>query len=191
VAAGKAVTVLHVGLLRVAIDGRQTVVRAGACAPGLYLGPGLSSPPVSSAVVARGVAGTGKVCPPDGSMRGASSADIEETDDLSGGQTRTEVPLIEDTAPLQDETVHGVFRLLAGAGLPGPDRSVIPSRARVAVSIAPAGGGRPVFRAANVNTATGVAAGPFPPGVYRARWVLHDLNGDTRTMRSRFIVGAG
>jgi hypothetical protein len=39
-----------------------------------------------------------------------------------------------------------------------------------------------------VNTTGGVPIGPLPAGVYRARWVLHDANGDTRTERTRFIV---
>jgi len=46
--------------------------------------------------------------------------------------------------------------------------------------------GRIVFRASNVNTATGATVRDLAPAAYRATWILTDANGDTRTIRTRF-----
>jgi hypothetical protein len=48
-------------------------------------------------------------------------------------------------------------------------------------------GGKPLFDAANVGTARGVSVGDLPTGAYVARWVLRDVNGDTRTIRTHFV----
>jgi hypothetical protein len=122
-----------------------------------------------------------------GRATGLATADIEQTDDLSGGQTKTEVPQIIDTSPTQDATVYGRFIALAGAAFGGPHGSFVPSRARVALTITRAAGRQVLFRAANVNSAVGVAVPALAPGVYAARWVLTDANGDTRTVRTRFV----
>src|SRR5207302_81041 len=60
-----------------------------------------------------GVALTGQVCPTSGHARGLPSANISHTDELSGGQTETEVPDIADTSPMEGETMYGRFTALA------------------------------------------------------------------------------
>jgi len=44
-----------------------------------------------------------------------------------------------------------------------------------------------VFHAANAAGAGGVSVPSLPAGVYAARWVVTDQNGDTRTVRTRFV----
>jgi len=83
------------------------VIASGRCEPGDYYGRPLTTPPVSAGVGADGVAGTGTICPVSGNAAGLSSRDIEQSDDLSGGQTLTQVPDIENTSPTQGETVYG------------------------------------------------------------------------------------
>jgi hypothetical protein len=97
------------------------------------------------------------------------------------------VPDVEDTSPLQAETVYGGFTALADPGLPGPNNSVLALTDTVALSIAPAGGGAPVFSSGNVNSASGVAVPALTPGTYAATWVVTDKNGDTRTVHTRFV----
>jgi hypothetical protein len=184
--AGRTLTVLHLAHLRVHINGNETAVASGNCEAGDYYGASLTSPPVGLGI-GHGAVGTGTICPLSGDATGLATADIEQTDDLSGGQTKTEVPQIVDTAPTQDATVYGPFVALAGAALAGPHGSLVTSRARVAVTITPAAGRRVLFRAANVNSAGGVAVPALARGVYAASWVLTDGNGDTRTVRTRFV----
>lgn len=118
--------------------------------------------------------------------RGLSTANIEQTDDFSGGQTRTEVPNIETTSPVSGETLYGPFIASAQIALPGPNGSLLPARAEVALTITPAGARQPVLRLGNVAVTQGVAMPGLVPGLYDARWVLTDANGDTRTIRTRF-----
>ncbi len=93
---------------------------------------------------------------------------------------------------MNGEIVYGNIVALAESGLPGPDNSVTPtdSTSRVAVSIAPAAGGAPVFTNSNVDTANGATVTGLKTGSYRATWTLTDANGDTRTVSSRFIEQA-
>jgi hypothetical protein len=181
-------SVLHVAHLRVNLTGRQTAISSGRCEPGAYYGGPLTAPPVGSAVGTGGAAGTGTICPLSGRAGGLSTGAIAQTDDRSGGQTELRVPDIEATAPLQGETVYGPFLAFASAGLPGAHNSVVPTPEAVSLTITPAGGGAPVFSAGNVNSAGGVAVGALPAGVYAAKWVLTDANGDTRTVTTRFAA---
>ena len=145
----------------------------------------VSKPPVSAAI-GEGIGGTGTVCPPSGRAKGLSAADIAQTDDFSGGQTVTQVPQIESTAPIQDETLYGSFVASAQSGLPGPHGSISATGVPVALTITPAGSGHRVFHAINVDTLRGVDVPALAPGSYVATWVLHDASGDTRTVTTRF-----
>jgi hypothetical protein len=49
----------------------------------------------------------------------------------------------------------------------------------------------PVFKAANVDTDRGVTVTGLKPGSYLAVWTLTDLNGDTRTVETRFAEQLG
>ncbi len=187
-------TTLHVAHLRVDITGEQTQLAGGTCQAGDYYGPPLSAPPTNQSAgdpsaIAGGSALTGEICPLSGNASGLSTSDIAQTDDQSGGQTQTEVPDVQDTSPLQGETVYGAFTALAETGLPGSNNTVIPTdtTSKVALSIAHASGGAPVFTAPNVDTADGVAVPALAPGSYKATWTLTDANGDTRTVSTRFI----
>lgn len=194
-AAGRVLTTLHVAHLRVDLIGSQTVAASGSCEAGDYWGaPPTDEPPLFSALAGDplgGIAGTGTVCPAGGDAAGLPTDDIAQTDDLSGGQTATEVPTIEDTSPLAGAEVYGGFTALADAALPGPNGSIDAVTDTVSVSIAPAGGGAPVFTSANVDTAGGVPVAALAPGVYQATWKLIDRNGDTRTIQSRFAEQSG
>lgn len=185
-AAGRRLTTLHVAHLRVAIIGNQTQIASGTCQAGDFYGPPLGATPVSDQV-GDGAFGTGTICPQSGKAKGLSTKDISQVDDFSGGQTTTQVPLIESTAPIQDETMYGSFVASAQSGLPGAHGSITATGAPVALTIAGAASRRPVFHATNVDTATGVPVPALAPGPYVATWVLRDANGDTRTVMTRFV----
>jgi hypothetical protein len=186
----RTLTTLHVAGLVAKVIGEQTALGAGsACQPGLYYGPPLSANPISTAAGLTGSGGatlTGEVCPASGSAAGLSTAAIEQTDDRSGGLTQTEVADIENTSPINGETVYGPFTALAQAGFAGPSNSVTSNGDPVSVSITPAGSATPVFTSANVNTAAGAAVSALAPGNYSATWTWGDSNGDSRTQTTRF-----
>ena len=195
----RTLTTLHVAHLQVAILGEETVLAAGRCQPGAYYGlPPTTFPPNSSAgaptsAATGGAALTGEICPTSGDAAGLPTAAIAQTDDLSGGLTRTEVPDVLDTSPGEGETIYGRFTAAAETGLPGPDNSLIPtdSSSLVSLSIRPSAGGRPVFRAVNVDIPSGIPAPALRPGPYTATWVLTDANGDIRLVQTRFIEQPG
>jgi hypothetical protein len=180
----RVLTVLHVAHLRVDITALETIASGGTCEPGEYYGPPLTKVPTSPAVGA-GIAGDGTICGASGGLRSLPTADIAQTDDRSGGQTRTEVPEIVRTTPLDGDTLYGEFIAIARAGLPGRAGSVIGDGSPVALTITQ--GGRTVFRARNVDTQSGVVVGSLAPGAYGAQWVLKDANGDSRTVRTAFV----
>lgn len=184
-AAGRRLTSLHVAHLRVAITANQTTIASGTCQPGDYWGAPQTAPAPSSAI-GLGIAGGGKICPNSGRAKGLPTTDIAQLDDFSGGQTVLQVPLIESTAPIQDETLYGSFVASAQSGLPGPHGSIAAGGVPISLTITPAGSGRVAFRAANVDTSRGVAVSGLAPGAYTAHWVLRDRNGDTRTLTTRF-----
>jgi hypothetical protein len=185
-AAGRRLTSLHVAHLRVDLVGDETTVASGTCQAGDYWGPPVSKLPISVAVGA-GIAGSGTICPMSGHAKGLSVADIAQTDDFSGGQTQTQVPEIESTAPIQDETLYGSFVASAQSGLPGPHGSIAATGVPVALTIRTAGSRHRVFHAANVDTPRGVDVSALAPGPYVATWVLRDAAGDTRTVTTRFV----
>lgn len=185
-AAGRRLTSLHVAHLRVDLIGNETTVASGTCQAGEYWGPPVSKVPISDAV-GDGIAGSGTVCPTSAHAAGLTTAEIAQTDEFSGGQTVTQVPQIESTAPIQDETLYGSFVASAQSGLPGPHGSVAAAGVPVALTIRTAGSRHRVFHAANVDTARGVAVSPLTPGPYVATWVLRDASGDTRTVTTRFV----
>jgi hypothetical protein len=193
----RTVTTLHVAHLRVDITGQQGSLAGGTCEPLGYFAPPLSEAPTNAfagdpTAFAGGSALTDSVCPASGDAAGFSATNIVQTDELSGGQTTTVVPSVEDTSPMQGENVYGNFVALAESGLPSPDGfTPTDSTSRIALSIAPAGGGAPVFTSSNVDTATGVPVNALSPGSYKATWTLSDANGDTRTATTRFIENAG
>jgi hypothetical protein len=183
--ANRRLTALHVAHLHVGIIGNQSVAASGTCQPGDYWGPPVARTP-SSAAVGLGISGNGTVCPDSGRARGLPTAVIAQTDDFSGGETETQVPLINSTAPIQDETLYGGFVASAQSGLPGPHGSDSAGGVPIALTITAAGSRTRVFHAANVDTARGVAVPALTPGPYVATWVLHDAAGDTRTVTTRF-----
>ena len=185
--AGRRLTSLHVAHLRVDIAGDQTQIASGTCQPGDYWGPPVTHAPTSGQI-GEGISGSGTICPNSGRAKGLPAAEIAQTDEFSGGQTETQVPVIESTAPIQDETLYGSFIASAQSGLPGPHGSVAATGVPVALTIAPAGHRRHVaFHSTNVDTASGVTVPALTPGSYVATWVLHDAAGDTRTVTTRFV----
>jgi hypothetical protein len=44
-----------------------------------------------------------------------------------------------------------------------------------------------VFSSSNVAAPGGVAVPALAAGVYDARWVVHDVNGDTRAVKTIFV----
>jgi len=190
----RVLTTLHLAHLRAVIDGGTTVLAGGTCQPDQYYGPPLSAPPLSASAglpsdpVNGGGALTGQICPSNGDATGMPTAIIAQTDELSGGQTQTEVPYVRNTSPAQGEIVYGRFTALAESGLPGPDKSVIrDSTSRIAVRITRSSGGSPVFTAANVDSRRGLPVNGLRPGGYIAAFTLIDVNGDRRVVTKRFI----
>jgi len=184
-AAGRRLTSLHVARLRVAITGNQTTITSGTCQPGDYWGKPQTAPAPSTAI-GLGIAGSGTICPASGRAKGLPTTDIAQLDDFSGGETVLQVPVVESTAPIQDETLYGSFVASAQSGLPGPHGAVAAGGVPISLTITAAGSNHVVFGAANVDTARGVPVGGLAPGAYTARWVLRDRNGDTRTVTTRF-----
>jgi len=188
----RTLTTLHVAHLRVSIVARRALLSGGTCQAGSYYGAPLSDAPINMSAGGPGVALTGMTCPLSGHAAGLPTDAISQTDELSGGQTQTEVPDIENTSPLQGETVYGRFIAVARSGLPEPDHTTAPTNrtSTIALRIVRAGG-RVVFHAHNVDTRRGVRVPALRPGLYRARWTLSDANGDTRILITRFVEQAG
>jgi hypothetical protein len=175
---GRVLTVLHVARLRVVIDGRRATIAAGSCQPGDYWGPAPNAQPTGPAVGSGGEAGRGRICPLDGRAGGLPAGAVEQRDDLGGGFTLTRVPLIQSMAPANDAIVYGGFTALAHSRAAG---------VTISLSISPAGSGRAVFAAADVDSAGGVAVPALAKGIYDATWTLHDANGDERVVRGQFV----
>lgn len=184
----RTLTTLHVAHLRAAIQGDQATLASGQCQPGEYYGPPISTPPTngSAGSLAGGIALSGQTCPMSGSAAGLPSGTIAQTDERSGGQTQTEVPLIIRTTPINGQAVGGTFIALARAGLSGPNNTTTHVQAPIALQIRHSG--TPVFTAKNVDTKNGVKVSGLKAGVYEARWSLTDANGDTRTVFTQFTV---
>jgi hypothetical protein len=183
----RTLTTLHIARLRVAIRGNQTVLSGGRCQPGEYYGPPVTTPPTNASAgsIAGGIALTGEICPLNGNTAGLPTSAIAQTDEFSGGQTMTEVPLIVKTSPLNGANVFGAFTARARAGFRGPNNTIIPNNARIALRITRSG--KTVFSAPNVNTKNGVKVSGLRRGTYTAIWTLIDANGDTRTVVTQFI----
>jgi hypothetical protein len=175
-------TVLHVANLRVDLSGDSGTVAGGSCSADQYWGAPLTSAPTSSSAglpsaVAGGASGTGQICPANGDATGLPTSTIAQTDDLSGGQTVTEVADVANTSPILGETVYGAFTALAEAtaGTPPIELTITNSN------------GKKVFSSNNVDTMNGVPVSALKPGTYKATWIVTDPNGDTRTVTTRFI----
>ena len=186
-AVGRVLTRFHVAHLKVAIKANQTVVASGTCEPGDYYGRSLLKPPISKGVLQGGDAGTGTVCPPNGHANGLSAQLVEQEDDLSGGITRTEVPYLEGIYPTDDGTVYGTFTALCKTFLPTSTNGTYAGGLPVSLTITPVGSPSPAFHSTNVDTASGAQVSGLAPGVYHAKWVVTDVNGDTRTYLTRFV----
>jgi hypothetical protein len=184
--AGRTLTTLHVAHLRAHVVGDDSALASGTCQPGDYYGAPVSRPPLGSQVGV-GIAGSGPVCPLSGRARGLSASDIEQTDDFSGGLTRTVVPQLESFSPSSGATLYGPFIATAQPVLPGPGGSSYGVRASVSLSVSRAGSKHRVLFLRNAARGAGVRVAALSPGAYRATWVLTDANGDTRTVYSRFV----
>ncbi len=197
----RSLTTLHVANLKVRILGQETTLAGGSCQAGEYFGTPLITPPTTTAAglptdptnpTTGGVALTGQVCPDSGHAAGLPSSNIAQTDDRSGGVTETEVPTIQDTSPIQGETMYGHFTALADSGLALSIGDVLPTDVltRISLTIYTAGGAK-VLTLRNVDTRRGSLVPALVPGRYQALWTLTDFNGDTRLMATRFIEQRG
>jgi hypothetical protein len=197
----RSLTTIHVARLKVKIIGEETFLAGGTCQAGDYFGPPLTKPPTSTAAgmptdpahpAAGGVALTGTICPPSGHAAGLPSTNIAQTDDRSGGVTEVEVPDIQDTSPMEGETMYGHFTALAESGLTLPDNQVLPTDVvtRISLTVFTARGAR-VLTVRNVDTRRGAKIPALVPGHYEALWTLTDPNRDTRLVGTRFIEQAG
>jgi hypothetical protein len=186
--ARRVLTVLHVAHLRVAIAGNQTVLASGTCEPGDYWGKPVTAPPVSKSVGVGGATGTGIICPPAGGAAGLPDAVIAQTDDRSGGTTRTAVPFLGALSPASDATVYGGLIALCQTYLPSATNGLYAGGTPVSLTITPVGSSTVAFHSGNVDVPAGVPVTGLTAGtVYHAKWVLRDLNGDTRTWVTRFV----
>lgn len=185
--AGRVLTALHVAHLRIQLIGQEKAVAGGTCQPLEYWGPPVTSPPTSPLVGNGGVTGQGTICPPRGQAAGLPGADLAQTDGMSGGQTRIELPSLLTTTPAQGAVLYGPFVVLAQTGFRAQNGSQTITGTRVTLTITRAGSSQAVFKSDNVNTLTGAPVTDLAPGVYAAKWVVTDVNGDTRTVRTRFV----
>jgi hypothetical protein len=147
----------------------------------------VSSPPLGSQISLGGATGEGAICPSNGRARGLPATNIEQTDDRSGGLTRTVVPLLESFSPNDGATLYGSFVAAAQPVLSGFNDSAYGVRATVSLSIRRAGAKHRLVFVRNAAKRGGVRVRALPRGAYGATWVLTDANGDTRTVQSRFV----
>jgi hypothetical protein len=180
--AGRVLTVLHVAHLQVALSGFfAQSVHSGRCQPGEWWGP-MSAPVPPGLLAILGLSpsalGGGAICPPSGRVHGLPAFGIQQTDDRSGGVTRTGVPRLARFSPADGAELYGKFIVLAKLGTQVPGSAV-------AVSIASAG--HQVFHSSNVDTRSGADVRALPRGVYNVTWTVRNSNGDTRTVHSRLI----
>jgi hypothetical protein len=179
--AGRVLTVLHVAHLRVDLAGGRSQVQSGSCEPGAWWGAmAVPAPPGLLAVLglSPGSAGGSTVCPSSGQAHGLPASEIEQTDDRSGGITRTGVPRLVGFSPTDGAELYGQFVAVARLGK---------GSAGSAVSVRISEAGHQAFHAANVSSQTGVGVPALAAGVYQATWTVRDRNGDTRTVQSRLI----
>jgi hypothetical protein len=179
--AGRVLTVLHVAHLQVALVGRGENVASGHCQPGEWWGP--VSAPVPPGLLeilglSPGSLGGGAICPPSGHAHGLPGFGIQQTDDRSGGATRTAVAQLTSFSPQDGAELYGKFVVLAKLGRRVPGTTV-------AVRITSSG--HQVFRAGSVADRSGADVPALPRGVYGVTWTVRDRNGDTRTVHSRLI----
>jgi hypothetical protein len=194
----RVLTTLHVARLKVRILGDETFLSGGTCQPGEYFGLPLQKVPTTTLAgvptnpLSGGVALTGQICPPSGHAGGLPSDNISQTDELSGGQTETEVPDIADTSPMEGETMYGRFTALAESAFALSGGEALPSDAftRIALKISTPRGAT-VLKIRNVDTARGAPVPALRPGNYIATWTLTDVNRDTRVIETRFIEQRG
>jgi hypothetical protein len=185
--ASRKLTTLHVAHLRVKLAGDQTLVAGGTCQPGEYYGAPVRSPPLGSQIGVPGATGNGAVCPGNGHARGLSATNIEQSDDLSGGLTRTVVPQLQSFSPNDGATLYGGFLVTAQPVLQGFSDSSYGARATVSLSVRRAGSKHPLLFVRNAAVEGGDRVHGLPRGAYDATWVVSDANGDTRTVQSRFV----
>jgi hypothetical protein len=197
----RTLTTLHVAHLRARIVGEETFLSGGRCQPGDYFAPPLSAPPTTTAAgmatdptkpLTGGAALTGAICPLSGRAGGLPSTNIVQTDELSGGMTETEVPDIQNTSPMEGETMYGRFTALAESGFVLTDNELLPADVvtRIGLRIVTPRGAT-VWRISNVDTEHGAGVPALVPGSYRAIWTLTDVNGDTRVLVTRFVEQRG
>jgi len=126
----RTLTTLHVANLKVAITGEKPTLSGGTCQADEYYAPPLATPPTSSAAGAPtaavgGAALTDQICPSNGHAAGLSAVTIAQTDELSQGETTTEVPHLLSTSPTDGEVLYGGFTALARTGFLDQTNSVV------------------------------------------------------------------
>jgi hypothetical protein len=181
--AGRVLTVLHVAHLQVGLVGARFVqnVGSGRCQPGQWWGP-MSAPVPPGLLAILGLSpsalGGESICPPSGRAHGLPAFGIQQTDDRSGGATRTGVPQLTGFSPENGAELYGKFVVVAKLGKRVPGTTV-------AVKIVSAG--HQVFHASSVAGRSGTDVPALPRGVYGVTWTVRDRNGDTRTAHSHLI----
>jgi hypothetical protein len=185
--AGRTLTTLHVAHLQVHVIGEESVLSGGTCEPGDYYGKAITAPPNGPLVGLGGATGTGYVCPGDGRASGLPTGDIEQTDDFSGGTTRTELVGAASLSPNNGATLYGPFIASAQPALYGFNNSVYDAHATVSLSVRRLGAKRRSAFVRNVAVGHGVRISALPAGVYAATWVVTNVNGDTVTVHTRFV----
>ena len=133
--AGRTLTTLHVAHLRVHVIDQQTVLSGGTCEAGDYYGKPITTPPTGPLVGFGGAAGTGIICPDDGRAAGLPAGNIEQTDDFSGGLTRTELVGVASLSPNNGATLYGAFVASAQPALFGLNASIYDAPATVSLSV--------------------------------------------------------
>jgi hypothetical protein len=185
--AGRTLTTLHVAHLRVHVIDQQTALSGGTCEAGDYYGKPITTPPTGPLVGFGGAAGTGIVCPDDGRAAGLPAGNIQQTDDFSGGLTRTELVGVASLSPNNGATLYGAFVASAQPALFGFNASIYDAPATVSLSVRRLGAKHRTTFVRNVAVGNGVKINALPRGVYTATWVVTNVNGDTVTVHTRFV----
>jgi hypothetical protein len=169
----RAITTLHLSPLRLDVEGFGA---SGTCAPRLWLG-------------------FDALCPASGTFNGLGEADARrQADDLSGGGTLVQVPVIGFIGPFGGESVQAPFTAWTDVFKhPAAPATTTLTIFRRNPDTSP---GDFVAGPITVTPESGGAVSGLAPGRYIGVWTVTDTQGDdathdTRTERTHFIVQPG
>lgn len=140
----------------------------------------------------------GPLCPSSGVFPASLGAGTSLLDDLSGGSTIVNVPILFNLIPTQNDSMSGgTFTAYGDLSNVGSTAQVLAATSSVNLQIVPHGSTTPAF---NQNmTPSSDSVGPFESlnvsglsaGRYFANWLLTDSHADTAAYSNLFVVQPG